>query len=264
LKADGVNLCYTCHDGTQASTNVKGGVYAGGGALKAGGFEQAWINTQDPTWSRFDETLGTVYGGGATDELTLKIGVAASAQPVLSKHSVDGSLQTVWGNGSAGTGAGFAGFKLECTSCHDPHGNGNYRILRQLPAAEGGATDRAGDINIPDETPKVYTTTNYLANGPGAISGWCSQCHTRYFAPTASAKTALAGDSIFAYRHTTSAPWAPSCVKCHAAHGSNATATGYAATAPWPGGTGAPAEPAGGSRLLKMDNRGICQKCHHR
>lgn len=265
LKADGADLCYTCHDGLGATTNVKGGALVGGGALRSGGFEQAWINTQDPTWSRFDPTLGTEYGGGATSEATLKIGVAAAAQPVQSKHSVDGSSQMVWGNGSAGSPAAFAGFKLECTSCHDPHGNGNYRILRPLPAAQGGAPDRAGAINIPDESPKVYTTTNYLDNGPGAISGWCSQCHTRYFAPTESGKTPLAGESVFAYRHTTSAPWAPSCVKCHAAHGSNAVATGYAAAAPWPGATGAPTDPApGGSRLLKMDNRGICQKCHHR
>ena len=104
LKVPETQLCYSCHDGTGATTNVLKGASTGGGALKAGGFQQASINTQDPTWSRPDPYLGTVYGGGATSASTLTIGVLTSPQPVTSAHSVDGSLQTVWGNGSPGSG----------------------------------------------------------------------------------------------------------------------------------------------------------------
>jgi hypothetical protein len=37
-----------------------------------------------------------------------------------------------WGNGAAGSGAGDATCELTCASCHNPHGNGQYRILNTI------------------------------------------------------------------------------------------------------------------------------------
>ena len=41
-----------------------------------------------------------------------------------------------WGNGANGSGAGPAA-TVSCGSCHNPHGNGQYRILNKIPAATG-------------------------------------------------------------------------------------------------------------------------------
>jgi len=60
------------------------------------------------------------------------------------------------------------------------------------------------------------------------------------------------------------------CLTCHYAHGTNAAATGIAATVARPGqgtvesGGVTGGDDAGGSRLLKMDGRGVCQKCHNK
>ena len=65
--------------------------------------------------------------------------------------------------------------KLECTACHDPHGNGQYRILRPVPTDSGYTAILAGQttpgIVIKDTANKVYTTTNYwIAGDPNAVA----------------------------------------------------------------------------------------------
>ena len=281
LKADELSLCLTCHDGSQALTNVVDGIAyttAGGstvlGALYAGGFTNARINAEDPTWCNDDGC-----GGGATGPFNVTIGVGG-AELVTSSHSVNGSAQTIWGNGaiSASANPGVAGLELECSTCHNPHGNGQFRILRPRPIGElasplAGAVDRdtAGiviaDVAHPG-TGAEYVTINYFTSGATALNDWCAQCHSRYRAPTASGHTS-SGDAIFTYRHATTPTWAPKCVQCHVAHGTNAVSNSgdsgfaYAGSVPWPGGSPAPVA-ATNSRLLKMDNRGICQKCHYR
>lgn len=308
LKVNELQLCYTCHDGTQASTNVSGGVTTAAGgatagqALRAGGFAQAMITTTDPTYSYYvgnmlvpacapGDTMGPdgkhCYGGGAPGSTTVTIQASQTAANTTSHHSVDGSLQSVWGNGAIGSGAG-AQLGLECTSCHDPHGNGQFRILRTTPAHDSSQTLNdtfSTGVAIPDIgtmgpaniASKLYFTNNYFdtseftgsqtASSQTAygISAWCSQCHTRYLTNPGSYKVD-SGDAIFAFRHATTS-YAPSCVKCHAAHGTNAAATGWTTTVAWPGSgdtNNQQASGGGGSRLLKMDNRGVCQKCHKR
>jgi len=104
--------------------------------------------------------------------------------------------------------------------------------------------------------PKVCSTTNYFEPGPVSgiqMSSWCVTCHTRYLASS----SASSGDAIFANRHVRAR-----CIKCHAAHGTNAGASGmYSSTVGYPGG-GIGTTSTAESRLLKMDNRGICVKCH--
>ncbi|MDO8616384.1 MAG: cytochrome c3 family protein [Dehalococcoidia bacterium] len=322
------DFCFACHGngGPGSYLAVEEGTSYGDGAqgLRAGGFEEARIDTTDPNSAR---PAPTPIGYAVT------IGVLATKQEVKSQHAVDGSAGTMWGYGVPGTsGAGISN-ELECTSCHDPHGNGNYRILRSVPTG----SDAAG-YTIPDTYPKAaanYTTSNYFnmnhdvdGNGvgdalPGALplgatpapgqsifvdtSRWCSQCHTRYLAqrntvvptPVAgsvdpNASRMDSGDDIFTFRHT-SAGWglnssAPSgvpgpnygkatfnnraCITCHATHGSNASmpgkpaaspapATHYSSRVPWPdGSTINPENDLERASLLKMNNRGMCKKCH--
>jgi predicted CXXCH cytochrome family protein len=281
LLGDVESLCLSCHgnDAIGSVLNVMGGTDEGnGGALRGGGFGTARINTADPSLPPATVTIGVL--------------AAVDAQPVQSKHSTDGSAQTIWGNGAinATPVPGLAGYDLTCASCHDPHGNGNYRILKAIPDGSGAPTP---GYSVPDTYPKTtndYSTSNYFDmtftgnvatdNILKDTSAWCAQCHTRYLAARraplpADASRVNSGDAIFTFRHTSAGvsystaatPVASNvtraCITCHAAHGSNATAGTYSGSVPDPAGfVATPA--ASNNKLLKMNNRGMCQKCHNK
>ena len=263
-------LCYTCHGttGTGAANDVQNGVAytlttgvrtaTVAGALRGGGFVNARINSAAPT--------GQTATGSASAGI---VPVLAAGLASTSSHSVDGTSVTAWGIGALNSGAGTQ-IQLACGSCHDPHGNGNYRTLRPIPSQSGAAA-----VTIADETTKVYTTTNYWAVAAGAIAittppgvtfiasanAWCATCHTRYSASSGSGSTS-SGDTIFNYRHRTDLAGVgeANCVQCHVAHGSNAAQGLTSQTVKNPDGTAA--VPVTDSRLLRIDNRGTCQMCH--
>lgn len=286
-------LCYTCHGttGTGATTDVQDGVqYAPvttaqvttrvrtgsgttfAGALRGGGFDRAVIDT-------------SLTGAGSTGANAGKIGTLSNFVTTSSKHNVD-AAGTAWGRGniSATKNVGTS-ISLTCASCHDPHGNGHFRILKPTPdsaytGSYSGITpiqSSMSNVNIADVTTYVYTTTNYWhpedASQSGStsyianVSAWCSSCHTRYLAGATSA-TSSSGDLVFKYRHTTtgnsfagSAATAPTCVQCHVSHGSNASMGSNSQAVPLPGGTtGRGAD----SNLLRINNRGVCEKCHQK
>lgn len=346
LKASEESICETCHDGSQATTNVLNGVATGGGALRAGGFENAAIQSDDPAVRYGIEcpagtpqtlfgvsgtcsgTTGTgrfrvcaptaagpftdctawtaTYTGGGESSWVLHIGALTTPEAVTSSHlnlaGLTNLTGTMWGSGAKSTTAfaGQAGVGLECTSCHDPHGNNQYRILRPNPAAQLGITGVGGTfpggVTVPDACPSgssttcnsgnlhSYTTTNYMnatyvtwtTGGTAApytdgmapatttetgISAWCAQCHQRYLSRGQYATDS--GDPVFAFRHSTEGSMGYNgrqCITCHVAHGTNSKATGFVAAEPLPG------QPDSGTKensaLLKMDNRGMCEKCH--
>jgi len=277
-------LCYSCHDGTLASTNVRDGNDGGTGGLRGGGFLNARIDSGNA--SKTTGLIDPITGRIATSAQTIPALAVGAA--VTSKHNVGGTLAdagTVWGNGAIGSGLGKS-ITLECGSCHDPHGNGNYRILRPVPV-DSGVAATAG-IKIPDATTKMYTTTNYWLTGDGTspagvatsvaytngtspigtglaapdgyiqnVAAWCTTCHTRYLATTKSYETP-SGDTSFMYRHRSDANYkqgAANCITCHVSHGSNAVAGGGLT----PGNVDAGAD----SRLLRVNNRGTCSLCHN-
>jgi predicted CXXCH cytochrome family protein len=255
-------LCYTCHgtSGTGATTDVQDGVqYAPvvltqvsgivrtgsgttfAGALRGGGFSNAAIDTAPAT-----------TGTG--------IGTITPFAPTTSLHNV-GAAGTLWGYGAIGSGAGTSNFAITCGSCHDPHGNGSYRILQHSPEGMGGPVAIA---DVANNTYR-YTTLDYWQpldpNAPSFgnnVTAWCSSCHTRYNAPADSATTD-SGDPIFKYRHATTNGSGLQCVKCHVAHGSNATMGPNSQAVPWPGET---AGRGTDSSLLRINNRGVCVQCH--
>ncbi len=160
-------LCESCHGDAVpgATTDVWSGVqYALGadglrdqaatlGALRSGGFESTLIG--DPV----KKVVGT--------STYAKVTVGASA-PVTSAHldmtGTLGQLSIAWGNGTPADGAGPAA-AIECTSCHNVHGNGQYRILNRIP--EGDGTDDAWVVDIYDFNNGVYKSaaSHGLLNG---------------------------------------------------------------------------------------------------
>ena len=256
-------LCYSCHGttGTGASTDVQGGTgYAAtdrvtpNGALRGGGFVTARINSLLPSGQKAS------YSNNTGSVPVLAAGVA-----VTSAHSVDGTSQIAWGNGANNLVANAGvGVSLNCGSCHDPHGNGNYRVLKPLPV-ESGALAVATNIVEPVATVKTYTTLNYWksddANTAGYIanvSAWCITCHTRYLSTAGATNNA---DAIFNYRHVSNGTTLGSanCITCHVSHGSNASMSALATASGDPGGAASTS-----SRLLRIDNKGTCQMCHNR
>ena len=270
-------LCLLCHGPSAlgATTDVIDGVGYDGGrtqgdstvpeALRGGGFDYAQIGSGKAT--RATQLRGTTRVPG-----NQVIPVLATAQPATSAHSVAGA------SGAAGDAAGSgpgAVVTLECGSCHDPHGNGNYRILALIPDNSGARTPGAG-VRIPDAGAKVYTTTNYWVGADGAvppvvggvtlgtavppviggvtvgtavpeahianISAWCTTCH---FGHRLDANNNMGGTN---------------CLTCHVAHGSNATITAATSSQVRPADGSAASGPS--SSLLRVDDHGICFMCH--
>jgi predicted CXXCH cytochrome family protein len=143
-------LCLTCHGsaGVGASTDVESGIQykvalpAGSsgqdassgtavlGALRGGGFVTARIDSSNPARVLRSQT-DYIYQ-------LAKVGVLAAGRPVTSAHLNTASNglsapQVAWGNAAPNTGAGPT-VTLGCTTCHNPHGNGQYRILNPIPS----------------------------------------------------------------------------------------------------------------------------------
>ena len=314
--SDQTTMCTTCHGsgGMGAVTNVVDGVaYSAAdgskvvtGALRGGGFEKAMIGAgiASKTAGR-DASSGLSPSNGSSAQT-----IPALNAPVETTSNHMGGMNTVWGSGafSATANAGAVtnpATKLQCGTCHNPHGNGNYRILR--PIANANGSGNAGVV-IPDTTHKEYTTTDYWkaadipaynadadfktntylrasADGytPAAntlagtatvdkylanVAAWCTQCHTRYLAGgSGTGRNFNTGDALYTYRHTSDhvggeASANRNCIQCHVAHGSNATIdpTGPSAHN-WPG--QALTVKDADSRLLRVDERGICLMCHN-
>ncbi|MCL4534139.1 MAG: hypothetical protein M1370_03140 [Bacteroidetes bacterium] len=273
-------LCLTCHGtaATGAETNVNDGIYEGttlgtqNAGLNGGGFTNA---TQDP---------------GLT-------GTATSAA-VTSIHAVQGTAgysatATMWGAGAIdGTSPGTAGqaFDLYCSSCHDPHGSTNYRMLKTT------VNGVAITVTDTDSAAKSYTTPKYYGGtSQWQISSFCGACHTRYMVNSSASGETSSGDFIFTYRHRIDAPSgatlngktytfpsginlpvsstnggtpnsAPDnrsmvCLTCHTAHGSRAAMGTNSGAVAWPSGGTTPNGNARSS-LLRLDNRGVCENCH--
>ena len=152
LKAAQPALCYTCHAaGAGADTDVQNGTAGGTEALRGGGFEYALIGA-DAGSKHMEPPVGTATRW-TTTLATVPVGAASEA--TTSKHQIDGVTSgTMWGNGaiSATINTGKAAVTLECGSCHDPHGNGNYRILKPVPNDAGALVSTVIKAAVPAVT----------------------------------------------------------------------------------------------------------------
>ena len=167
-------LCLTCHGSAVvgATTDVMSGVQyelstvptevrddsAILGALRAGGFAQARIDSGN--------TARLAYASSHGTSQHVLVPVSASGQAVTSTHmDVTGLSEAVaWGSGAISATADPGGTTtLNCTSCHNPHGNGQYRILNPIPSGDGGTfTAAPADASVADAPPPAAgDTRNY-------------------------------------------------------------------------------------------------------
>jgi predicted CXXCH cytochrome family protein len=199
IGATSVNeLCLSCHgsSGAGATTDVALGIQFRGanpvvgptqdesdvtavaGALRGGGFLEVRIGagsdsaaSSRPSRISYPKWNGTA--GRIDTWFSEHVPVLAAGQPATSAHlALDGATDvvatnTAWGNGPLGSASVGPVVELECTSCHNPHGNGNYRILNPIPAptvVSGAFTevaspgiDVADAASPPPGEPRNYT-----------------------------------------------------------------------------------------------------------
>lgn len=258
-------LCLSCHGSgaAGAATNVIDGRY-----------EASALGTLDAPLNAGGFGLYRLQGQGAFVATT-------------STHSYNNTETMAWGYGGANTGqtaAMASSAALECSSCHNPHGSTNYRILNNIVNGVG-ITSTVTTL----ESPKSYTAENWGAG----MSGFCATCHTNYRSlGSGSGSTGLNLGGVTHYRHRTDMPFSytnsqgvsnvnpetvgltaggvtyqlplaesgtnnsVACTTCHLAHGSSAAQGTYS--------TVANAATTNDSSLLRLDNRGVCQVCHQK
>lgn len=76
-------------------------------------------------------------------------------------------------------GGSYPSSELRCTSCHDPHGNNNFRMLRGeglVPAGNFYFTNPAPDATGIDLQTGPETPDHHTAYRSG-MSDWCANCH---------------------------------------------------------------------------------------
>jgi len=195
LTQDETVLCQSCHGsgGTGASSDVMDGV----------GYAISGVNTRGTT-------LGALRGGGFNFALIGSGAASYSASPksvpvgtaaaTTSQHQI-GVAGTAWGNGAIGSGNGTS-ITLECTSCHDPHGNGNYRILRPVPT-DGAAWTFPAPVAVTSVTQTAVSGTTYTYAVVTAAPNTFKVTNPVTFYNTTGGADAIIGGTVTAVADTT-------------------------------------------------------------
>jgi len=213
-----------------------------------------FVTSRHTVWGYVDDANGSA--GEWKDDESLKSGLGY----------IPGGTRTLTGNG------------LMCSSCHNPHGTTNPRLLKTSILGIDGLTVgfTMGDVG---NNAKIVTAYVY------GSSKWCGSCHDK-FKTLNNDGTIGEGHANYylgMWRHPLGGHILPppgfnsslatgtppeqgrygirlvACLTCHRAHSTTAIATGYALN--WPRD---PVAPGSGttSALLRMNNRGICYNCH--
>ena len=134
---------------------------------------------------------------------------------------------------------GAVAMVLTCTTCHDPHGNDNYRNLRPDPtrtnAAGVSVVARQATIANGGNPSAVYIASNIIYKS--GVSAWCGTCHGVPSIGDHPADKSIWGSALASYAtwssvqqprvpvHSPSDDVVPSnddqvmCLSCHKAHG---------------------------------------------
>ncbi len=204
LEDDITTFCLVCHgdSGSGADTSVTLGRYVDRDSNQVGepAGEDAFNNP-----------------GGAGNESGLLGGGFNSAwdftdqayETTTSKHDVGVGVTTVWGgkfSGISQTEALQDGLTFDCADCHNPHGNSNYRILKQ-------ANSMTKTLLVPqvDEANKSYITETWdiTPSTQAGISTFCGGCHFDYHQVISGSgqSTAVFVGNVATYTHRIDMSW---------------------------------------------------------
>jgi hypothetical protein len=84
---------------------------------------------------------------------------------------------------STAPGGNYPSGSMSCTSCHDPHGNANFRMLYGAGHVEAGNANFANAAPVAEGVNIEAATGEAAANHTayqGGMSAWCSNCHGNY------------------------------------------------------------------------------------
>jgi len=162
LYSSATDVCLDCHDG--------GGSYH--------------------VWSPDMKNPGSAERGGGDftflEETNIYDGHGGATNPTLgesSGHSVISGIHNTVADSVLTTSPGgtYPAADMHCTSCHDPHGTGSYRLLYQTGQV---SSHSSGDINwdttwVADGVsifggPETDVSHNAYISGSGE---WCATCH---------------------------------------------------------------------------------------
>ena len=126
---------------------------------------------------------GNLYGGGQFIFLTennLNDGHGGATDPIsgdAAGHNIISDAYSIAQDATLTTspGGGFPSQFLSCASCHDPHGNQNFRLLHDSATRPGYTNPAPTAIGI-----GIFGAgeglTNHTAYQSG-MSAWCGNCH---------------------------------------------------------------------------------------
>jgi len=158
-QTDGSSACLRCHAEYGQKTDTGTGYGAGG--------DFYWL-TKTFTWESHGDNTSTGDSHGH-NIIARDFGLLTS----------DAAL------GNKAPGGNFD-HELSCASCHDPHGNENYNLLRGNESHDGANFPDAPIVkktsrvtNILNSRARPETDTDHVAYGSG-MSAWCAACHTSF------------------------------------------------------------------------------------
>lgn len=218
--------CHSTHNGEDEMLLMKDGEY------------ELCMSCHDGTMGFYDVTKGS--GAGTFDDSHLS----------SSMHNVDSDLQLKTAPGAVKNTSTAV---LECSSCHNPHGSANDRLLKEtvmgttpfafnpttlVPVPVGTKTINLALTDDPD-----FAAINALT-GTGGLkitksigpkdsldkqyySQFCSACHDDYLGKRSSGRPSNAAKTDphdYVFSHTTnSTSQGRNCAACHYAHGTDVT-----------------------------------------
>lgn len=190
----GVASCSSCHVMHNSQVSSGGGGGSGGGALLVDGppsdlclnchaLEYGAVLSSDPLAPSLERGPGNF---GFLRENNLNDGPDGISNPIGGDAAGHNLRAPGYGLSSDGTfstspGGSYPANNLKCTSCHDPHGNTNYRMLRGSGMGGMGAffnpAPVAVGLNLELQT--FESNSNHVAYISG-MSLWCANCHADY------------------------------------------------------------------------------------